>query len=409
MVTLSWLTCFAVQAHPALASNVWVDRYQDRLHLSVQIPQDQLFMAAPMLFKEQQLQLDQVTAYLKPHIKLLPPSGEPLTGQISNLHPVTVNQAPYLAFEVNFNGKGAVLAANRLHYDVILHRVVTHKVMVSIRRDFYQAIFPNHPELLAVLHYNHYSTALTHTTDSWWRGFKAVYMAGLEHIQEGTDHLLFLLCLLLPAPLVAKGKKWQAKASIGQSIKTMLALVTAFTCGHCLTLALVSLKVIVVPARPVEALVAFSILVSAIHAYRPILGGRGIAIAASFGLVHGMAFAETMSGLGFNLPAMLSALLGFNLGIESMQLVVVVAVLPWLLLFSRSSWYSPFRNLASVAAAGAALVWLSQRLGWTDDSLTQQLDDASKLWPWLYLALVMLACGSQLSLLRHKWPIRKWS
>jgi HupE / UreJ protein len=73
------------------------------------------------------------------------------------------------------------------------------------------------------------------------------------------------------------------------------------------------------------------------HAIRPLFLGKEAWIAVFFGLVHGLAFAAVLTDLGLNGWYRLISLLGFNLGIESMQLVVVAATLPSLLLLSRTA------------------------------------------------------------------------
>ena len=113
-----------------------------------------------------------------------------------------------------------------------------------------------------------------------------IFRRGMRHIAEGTDHLLFLLALLLPAPLMAVGAHWTGFAEVRTSFLRILGIVTAFSIGHSLTLALAAWGLIRVPSRPIEVLIAFSILISAIHAFRPIFPGREARIAAFFGLIH---------------------------------------------------------------------------------------------------------------------------
>jgi hypothetical protein len=62
---------------------------------------------------------------------------------------------------------------------------------------------------------------------------------------------------------------------------------------------LLAFGLLLLPGRPVEVLIAVSILVSAIHAIRPIVPGREAGIAAIFGLIHGLALATALSDLGF--------------------------------------------------------------------------------------------------------------
>ena len=124
-----------------------------------------------------------------------------------------------------------------------------------------------------------------------------------------------------------------------RSLVQILRIVTAFTLGHSLTLVLSAFGLLRLPSRPVEVLIAVSILVSAIHAIRPIFPRREAAIAAFFGLIHGLAFASALSDLGFGQWYRFVSILSFNLGIEAMQHAVVVATLPSLLLLSRTSAY----------------------------------------------------------------------
>ncbi|MGA7411788.1 MAG: HupE/UreJ family protein, partial [Bryobacteraceae bacterium] len=116
----------------------------------------------------------------------------------------------------------------------------------------------------------------------WFRAFAGMYRLGLRHIAEGTDHLLFLLTLLLPAPLLAVGSRWAGSAGVHHSLLQIMKIVTAFTVGHSITLALAAWGLIRVPGRPIEALIAVSILVSAIHALRPLFPGREAVVASFF-------------------------------------------------------------------------------------------------------------------------------
>jgi HupE / UreJ protein len=195
-----------------------------------------------------------------------------------------------------------------------------------------------------------------------WSGFTGAFYLGVRHIAGGTDHLLFLLTLLLPAPLLALAGRWKGRATVHHSLMHILGIVTAFTAGHSLTLALSGFGLVHLPSRPVEVLIAVSILVSAIHAIRPLFPGREAVIAASFGLIHGLAFAAALNELGFTGWYRLISLLGFNLGIEAMQLAVVAITLPALLLLSRTSFYSAFRLAGAAAACAASCAWIVERV-----------------------------------------------
>jgi hypothetical protein len=205
----------------------------------------------------------------------------------------------------------------------------------------------------------------------WWTnirermgavGFASVFRLGMRHIAEGTDHLLFLLALLLPAPLLAVGSRWAGFAGPRHSLLQILRVVTAFTIGHSITLGLAAWGVVHVPSRPIEILIAVSIFVSALHAWRPLFPGKEPGIAAFFGLIHGLAFATTLGQLGLGRWERVASILAFNLGIETMQLVVVAATMPSLVLVSRTRVYPLLRIGGAFFAGFASLGWIAERL-----------------------------------------------
>lgn len=230
----------------------------------------------------------------------------------------------------------------------------------------------------------------------WFHGFAGMFRLGIRHIAEGTDHLLFLLALLLPAPLMFHRSRWSGFAGVRHSIKQIFKVVTAFTVGHSITLVLAGLGVVRVPSRPIEVLIAVSILVSAIHALRPLFPGREAVIASFFGLVHGLAFATTLSDLGLGGWERVASLFGFNFGIETMQLIVVAATMPSLLLLSRTHAYSTLRIGGSLFAAFASVGWIAERLLNVHSSVDVIVNGAAQRAVWITggLFLISLICWS---------------
>jgi HupE / UreJ protein len=210
----------------------------------------------------------------------------------------------------------------------------------------------------------------------------------------GTDHLLFLLVLLLPALLMVSGSRWAGFAGVRLSVLCILKVVTAFTIGHSITLAFAALGLVHVPSRPIEVLIAVSILVSAIHALRPIFPGKEAGIAAFFGLVHGLAFAATLSELGLGRWERVFGILAFNLGIETMQLIVVAVTMPSLVLMSRTRAY-PFLRIGGALFAGfASLGWIAERLFSAHISVDVVMDMLTRHALWIAGAvfLISLCC-----------------
>jgi len=231
-------------------------------------------------------------------------------------------------------------------------------------------------------------------------GFGSIFRLGMRHIAEGTDHLLFLLALLLPAPLLALRTRWAGFAGTRLSLLQILRVVTAFTIGHSITLVLAALGVVRVPSRAIEVLIAVSILVSAVHAIRPIFPGREARIAAFFGLIHGLAFASTLGELGLGRWERVGGILAFNLGIEAMQLMVVAAVMPSLVLLSPVRGYAWLRISGALFAGCASLGWVVERLSGVRLPVDAVVGAVAHRGAWIVGVLFVISVAS--------WRLRKF-
>jgi hypothetical protein len=103
-----------------------------------------------------------------------------------------------------------------------------------------------------------------------------------------------------------------------------------------------------------------TILLTAVHAIRPLWAGREWLIATSFGIVHGLAFSEALVRLALGPWQRAQTILGFNLGVEGAQLAAMVLALP-LLLASRQQWFHVFRIATMCATVLLAGVWMVER------------------------------------------------
>jgi len=224
-------------------------------------------------------------------------------------------------------------------------------------------------------------------------GFASLFHLGMRHIAEGTDHLLFLLVLLLPAPHIVVGSRWAGVAGVRNSVLRILRIVTAFTIGHSITLALAAFGIARVPSRPIEVLIGVSILVSAIHALRPIFPGKEAAIAAFFGLIHGLAFAAALGELGLGRWERVAGILAFNLGIETMQMIVVAVTMPSLLLLSRTRAYSFLRIGGGLFAGFASAGWIGERLLGAHSSVDIVVGAIAHHSVWIAGALFLISLG----------------
>jgi hydrogenase/urease accessory protein HupE len=183
-----------------------------------------------------------------------------------------------------------------------------------------------------------------------WAVFTAFTAAGIHHIAIGPDHILFIIGLLL----------------LGGSIRRLLAIVTAFTAGHSVTLALAALGILSPPASLVEPAIALSIVyvgADNLIAARDRRDARPW-IALFFGLVHGFGFASVLREIGLPPRALGLSLFSFNLGVEIGQAVIVVAVSAALnLVRGRSTVLAARQATAgSVVVMLAGAFWFVQRV-----------------------------------------------
>lgn len=197
---------------------------------------------------------------------------------------------------------------------------------------------------------------------STWRQFLHFLEEGVWHIWIGFDHILFLLTLLLPSVLSRADGQWRPVSGMRQAFLQVLKVVTAFTVAHSITLSLAVLGVVAPPARVIESLIAFSVLIAAINNLVPMVTRRLWCVAFGFGLIHGFGFANVLIDLGLPKAALALALFGFNLGVELGQVAIVMAFLPLAFAiratWSYRGWVMP---AASLAVAGIAALWLVER------------------------------------------------
>lgn len=179
-----------------------------------------------------------------------------------------------------------------------------------------------------------------------WRFVKA----GFSHILDGADHLLFLLCLVIPL----------------RRLRPLILVVTAFTAAH--SVALVAAALHFVPDALwfpplVETLIAASVLYMAIENVVTQTPRRRVLLAFGFGLVHGFGFSfalkETMQFAGAHL---VTSLFSFNLGVEIGQVAVLLVLVPALGLMFRFGIRERIGTIVLSALAGhVAWHWMAER------------------------------------------------
>lgn len=193
-------------------------------------------------------------------------------------------------------------------------------------------------------------------------GAFAFVREGVHHIVTGYDHVLFLLCLLLPSVMRRAGGGWAPVDRLGQAVWPVLGIVTAFTAAHSITLALAALRWVSIPASIIEPAIAATIVLAALDNLRPVLGRRRALVTFLFGLVHGFGFAGVLDELQLPASAFAGALFQFNLGLELGQGAIVAVVAGLLFLARQSRAYVPWVvRGGSAAAMAVGALWLVER------------------------------------------------
>ncbi len=404
---LAFLAVFApaqrAVAHPAGSTGVLVTVQSDAVDVQMQIQNNGFMAATGMDLGGDQEALDRVSDNLMSFIL----HRVSVADGVATLHPEVTEQPVFhevngeqaIVTTVRFADAGRALEGKIvLDYRFILDVVPSHQVYVSLVSDWNNGqVTEGDPEVIGVLGGGVTQVTLERSDQSPAHGFFAVIWLGMLHIAEGTDHLLFLATLLVVAPSVAvrarRGFRWTQPIPLRRTLARAALIITSFTAGHLVTLALVSLGLISFPTKPVETLVAISIIVAAVHAIKPLIPRGELLIAGGFGLVHGTAFATTILDLNLGFGEKLLAILGFNVGVELAQLCVALLVLPLLIWLSHARAYNGFRIVVASLATIAAAAWIVG-IQTDHESVLQPVFDGIAQFPIaFYLVLVAVVAG----------------
>jgi len=201
-----------------------------------------------------------------------------------------------------------------------------------------------------------------------WRVFGRYAIEGVWHIWIGIDHIVFLLSLLVLAPLQSSRQRvvhWQAAQQARPGVLDVLAVVTAFTVAHSITLGLTITGWLTPPADLVEPAIALSVVLAALNNLLGFSALQRWRLALVFGLVHGFGFASVLLDLGLPTSSLLAALGGFNIGVELGQLAIVGVFLPLAWALRRTRFYRwGVVTGGSVAIVVLGVFWTLQRIGW---------------------------------------------
>lgn len=185
---------------------------------------------------------------------------------------------------------------------------------------------------------------------------------GVQHILHGTDHVLFILALLMVSVLRREGTGWSPVPAFRPALINVIKVITLFTIAHSITLSAAALGWIDLSPRIVESIIALSVLAAAVNNIRPFFGDWTWGVVFAFGLFHGMGFASVLTHLKPYPNALVKALLGFNLGVEVGQVAIILLAFPVLYALRNKPFYAKaLLPVGSGLIALLAAVWFAER------------------------------------------------
>lgn len=289
----------------------------------------------------------------------------------------------FLLLDFHLENTEAVPDNLEVDYDAVFEKDDTHRAFLVVEYNFKAGVINNEAIISLSFSPDATSDKLSLTDSSVWKGFVAMVKQGIYHIWIGLDHILFLLALILPsvvrrfrdgedsttraASSTSETKSgfiswdWFPVARFKPAFLYIVKVITFFTIAHTITLSLASLEIVKLPSRLVESVIALSIGLAAYHNIRPIFKGRDWIIAFIFGLFHGFGFASVLSDLGLTSEFLTLSLLGFNVGVEIGQLVIIALIFPILFLIRKSKLYPKILVYGSIILILISLYWFIER------------------------------------------------
>lgn len=265
-----------------------------------------------------------------------------------------------------------------LEYDVFFDSDPIQSGMLIVEYNWKAGIVNNQSLISHVFGQNSRTEQLSLTDAAIWKGFVALVKLGIWHIWIGIDHILFILALILPAvvrrredPLSKNiellnasdnySTSWLPVAKFKPAFMYILKIITFFTIAHSITLALAALDIITLSSRFVETIIALSIALAAVHNITPIFKAKEWVIAFGFGLFHGFGFASVLGEKGLSGDYMVLSLLGFNVGVELGQVLIICMIFPVLYLIRKSIAYPKILTYGSAVLIFISLYWSIER------------------------------------------------
>jgi len=278
----------------------------------------------------------------------------------------------YVRFHFDLQGVEVVPDELDIFYNVLFDKDSKHKGMLIVEYNWKAGIVDNEAMFSNVYSGDNTQQTLSLKDASIMKGFIALVKLGIWHIWIGLDHILFILALILPSVVRRKESdiplslstahdSWMPVERFKPAFMYIVKIITFFTIAHSITLALASLQIINMPSWFVESIIALSIALAAFHNIKPIVKSKEWIIAFAFGLFHGFGFASVLGEKGLGGDYMVLSLLGFNVGVELGQLLIICMIFPVLYVIRKLKLYPAIIKYGSILLIFISIYWFIER------------------------------------------------
>lgn len=371
-------------AHAPDQSYIYVDIHKDKMGGRFEATAKDLNRSIglnipdPIQMKDLEPHLEKIYAYLKSKSSFSA-NGQTFDIKFSEVEILPLNELDDFAyFYFTLEGFEEVPDAMDIKYECFFDTDPIHRGMFIVEYNWKAGVINNESFISLVFSPDNTQQQLSLTDLSLWKGFVALVKLGIWHIWIGLDHILFIVALILPSVVrrraslkdeslvdtnvtAAYSNSWLPVAKFKPAFIYIISIVTFFTIAHSITLALASLQIINLPSRFVESIIAISIALAALHNITPIFKGREWLIAFLFGLFHGFGFASVLGEKGISGDYLVLSLLGFNVGVEIGQVLIICMVFPVLFLIRKLNIYPKIVTYGSVLLILISLYWFIER------------------------------------------------
>lgn len=354
VVTFAWSNL--AQAHSLGWSYIWISVAEDGITGEVQLPAEAMRTILGLPLETDAIpspgEIEAIDKYVQKRFSI-GDENDAYPYQIKNIKFVSIEVTDYVKFDFSMATPAPVPDFVDVSYGLVFHAVPDNRGGLHVQNNYKTGITDNHKQMAVVFGPGRETVELSLVgPPAWWQQLASFFVEGIYHILIGFDHILFLVSLLVTAVLVRSTDTWQSVANMRASLWNVVAIVSIFTVAHSITLAFALKGWISLPDRLVESVIALSIIAVVVDNFRPIFGRAKWVIVFVFGLFHGLGFASVLEELALDFRAKLLGLIGFNVGVEAGQLLIVFLLIPVLY------WLKDANYVARVMRPSSAVIGL---------------------------------------------------